>query len=131
MKKAKGYIFSRPFMGERAPQHVQNIVIRDFCNRYNLEYILSDAEYKMKNCHLILESIISNIKNIDAIVAYSIYQLPENDKKRNMFLKKIINKKKSFYFAVEQIEVSKLEHIKKVDSIWKIKKALPYCNGFK
>ena len=33
MKKVRGYIFSRPFMGERAPQHVQNIIIRDFCKK--------------------------------------------------------------------------------------------------
>ena len=27
-KKLKGYIFSRSFMGERVPQHVQNIVLK-------------------------------------------------------------------------------------------------------
>ena len=36
MKRIKGYIFSRSFMGERAPQHVQNIVIRDFCKKNSL-----------------------------------------------------------------------------------------------
>ena len=29
MKSLKGYIFSRPFLGERAPQHIQNIVLRE------------------------------------------------------------------------------------------------------
>ena len=33
MKNVKGYNFSRPFFGERVPQHVQNIVIKDFCNK--------------------------------------------------------------------------------------------------
>ena len=28
MNKVRGYIFSRSFMGERVPQHVQNIVIK-------------------------------------------------------------------------------------------------------
>ena len=32
-KKLKGYIFSRPFMGEQVPQHVQNIVLRDYCKK--------------------------------------------------------------------------------------------------
>ena len=36
-KKVRGYIFSRSFMGERVPQHVQNIVIRDYCEKNNLE----------------------------------------------------------------------------------------------
>ena len=29
----KGYIFSRPFFGERAPQHIQNIILRDYCKK--------------------------------------------------------------------------------------------------
>ena len=33
IKKVRGYIFCRSFMGERAPQHVQNIVIRDYCKK--------------------------------------------------------------------------------------------------
>ena len=49
MKKIRGYIFSRPFMGERAPQHVQNIVIKDFCKSNSLEYLLSVSEYKMED----------------------------------------------------------------------------------
>ena len=49
MKRARGYIFSRSFMGERAPQHVQNIVIRDFCKKKSLSYLLSATEYRMKN----------------------------------------------------------------------------------
>ena len=31
--KLKGYIFSRPFFGERVPQNVQNIILRDYCKK--------------------------------------------------------------------------------------------------
>ena len=62
MKKIRGYIFSRPFMGERAPQHVQNIVIKDFCKSNSLEYLLSVSEYKMEDS-LILNDLIKNEKN--------------------------------------------------------------------
>ena len=41
LKKVRGYIFCRAFMGERVPQHVQNIVIRDYCKRNNLLYLLN------------------------------------------------------------------------------------------
>ena len=33
MKNFRGYIFSRSFYGERAPQHIQNQIIRDFCEK--------------------------------------------------------------------------------------------------
>ena len=80
-------------MNERAPQHVQNIVIRYFCQKHFLHYTLSASEYKMKNCSVILESLISKIKNIDGIVVYSLFQLPENISKRNKILNKIIKEK--------------------------------------
>ena len=127
MKKVRGYIFSRPFMGERAPQHVQNIIIRDFCKKNYLNYLLSASEYKMKNSFLILKDIVSNMKDFDGIVAYSIFQLPPNYNERNKILKKILKKKKFIFFAVEQVKVLTLKDINNVNSIWKIKKTLPLC----
>ena len=41
MKKVKGYNFSRDFMNDRAPQHVQNIIIKDFCDKKKLKLLLS------------------------------------------------------------------------------------------
>jgi sporadic carbohydrate cluster protein (TIGR04323 family) len=124
MKKAKGYIFSRSFMGERAPQHVQNIVIRDYCNKKSFNFLLSDSEYKMRNSFLILKNIVSKIKNYDVIIAYSVFQLPENENERKKILVKIIKNKKEFHFAVEQIKVKSLKDIKAIDILWKIKKTM-------
>jgi sporadic carbohydrate cluster protein (TIGR04323 family) len=130
MKKIKGYIFSRPFMGERVPQHVQNIVIRDYCSKKKMQYLLSASEYKMKNCYLILEDLASNMRSFNGIAVYSLFQMPENNVIRNKILKKILKKKKSIFFAVEQIEVKNYKDIKKIDTLIKIKKKLPYCKNY-
>tara|TARA_Y100000741_G_scaffold283598_1_gene223340 strand:+ start:666 stop:1061 length:396 start_codon:yes stop_codon:yes gene_type:complete len=127
MKKVRGYIFSRPFMGERAPQHVQNIVIRDFCSKNSLHYLLSASEYKMKDSFLILKGIVSNMRDIDGVVAYSVFQLPSNNSYRNEILNKIVKKGKTIFFAVEQMKVSNKKEIRHINSIWKIKKTLPSC----
>ena len=127
MKKIRGYISGGPFMGERVPQHVQNVVIRDFCKKNSLEYLLSTSEYRMKNSFLILKDLVSNLKNIDGIVAYSIFQLPPNSDERKKILTKIINKKKFIQFAVEQMKVSNKDEIDHIEIIWQIKKALPFC----
>ena len=58
IKKVRGYIFCRSFMGERAPQHVQNIVIRDYCERNGLNYLLSATEYAMPQCYIMLEEVL-------------------------------------------------------------------------
>ena len=47
MKKVRGYNFSRPFMGERVPQHVQNIVIKDSVvmgNVSNIQTVSDESE---------------------------------------------------------------------------------------
>ena len=111
-------------MGERAPQHVQNIVIKDFCKNNSLEYSLSVSEYKMENSFLILNDLLKKMRNIDGIVAYSLFQLPTDNNKRNHILKKIINKKKFICFAVEKITVSKIKDINKINILWRIKKHL-------
>ena len=95
MKKVKGYIFSRSFMGERVPQHIQNIVIRDYCKKNELQYLLSTSEYNMNNSFLILNNLVTNLKGINGIIAYSLFQLPYYQGERNKILKKIIKKKKN------------------------------------
>ena len=114
-------------MDERAPQHIQNIIIREFCKKKNLHYNLSAVEYAMDNCYKTLYQIISELKNLDGIVAYSLFQLPFDDEERCKVLKKMLKKRKSFYFALEGLKLSNLEDFIKIENIWMVKKALPFC----
>ena len=64
MKKLRGYIFSRYFLGERIPQYVQNLVLRDYCDKKKHEYLLSATEYTMGNSFLALQQTLNDMKNI-------------------------------------------------------------------
>ena len=77
IKTVRGYIFSRKFLDERVPQHVQNIVIRDYCKNNNLQYLLSSTEYILEDSHLMMQQLMNEIKKTDGIVAYSLFQLPK------------------------------------------------------
>ena len=114
-------------MGERVPQNVQNLVIRDFCEKNNLFYNLSVSEYSMSNSYKILDQIIEELKNLDGIVAYSVFQLPIDNKKRYMVLNQIIKKNKIFYFALENMRLINQEDLEKIENIWLLKKTLPDC----
>lgn len=114
-------------MGERVPQHIQNMVIRNYCNEKKLYYLLSATEYSMQNSSLILEEVINELKNIHGVVAYSLFQLPENDIMRLKILKIFLKKNKKFYFANENFIFSTKNDLKKLENIWKIKKILPHC----
>ncbi len=127
MNKVRGYIFSRPFLGERVPQSVQNLVIRDYCIKNNLSFLLSATEYAMKNSDLMLFKILNEINNLDGIVGYSLFQLPEDNYRRIEALKTVINSNKTFYFALENIRVNSLEKINSINELWNIKNTLPNC----
>ena len=123
MKKVRGYNFSRPFMGERVPQHVQNIVIKDFCRKKKLNFLLSVTEYSMTNSFHILKELLDNLSGIYGVVAYSVFQMPYEDKIRRMIYKKILKKGKKIFFACEGLKISNTKDIKRIENIWLIKKA--------
>jgi len=132
MKKKiiRGYIFGREFMGERAPQHVQNIIIRDFCIKNNLHYSLSLVEYVFKNSTLMLKEGLKELNKIHGIVMYSLFQLPQNDKERELICNLVIKKKKKLFFALENIILSNKKDLEKINTIWLVKKELPNCYKF-
>ena len=127
MTKVRGYIFSRPFMGERVPQSVQNLVIRNYCNNEKLTLLLSATEYAMKNSDLMLFKLLNELNKIDGIVAYSLYQLPESNSRRNFFFEKILEDRKKIYFALERIALQNEKDIDEINILWNIKKIIPLC----
>jgi sporadic carbohydrate cluster protein (TIGR04323 family) len=127
MKNVRGYNFSRTFMGERVPQHVQNIVIKDFCQKNDLNFLLSATEYSMKNSFFILNQLVNNLNGIHGIVAYSIFQMPNNNEKRKKIFNIILKKKKNLFFACENLQMSNTEDIKRINKIWNIKKISERC----
>ena len=68
MKILKGYIFSRSFYNERVPQHIQNLVLRNYCQVNRLQYLLSATEYAMKESSLMLNKLIKELKGIDGLI---------------------------------------------------------------
>ena len=103
MKKLKGYIFSRPFLGERVPQHIQNIVLRDYSKKLNINFLLSATEYQTTKSSYILKEILEKIKNYDGLLFYSFLQLPENTKDRINLFNSVVKNKKEIHFAVENL----------------------------
>ncbi len=127
MKQVRGYIFSREFMGERVPQHVQNLVIRDFCQKNGLAYLLSATEYAMQGCQLILDQVLGDLDDISGIAAYSLYQLPTDELKRSVVYDRILSQKKTIYFAVEGLRLESAEDVERIETLWKVRTTLPNC----
>ncbi len=119
--KLRGYIFSRPFLGERVPQHVQNLVIRDYCKKNQFQFLLSATEYAMPDSDIMLKQVISELDKINGIVAYSIFQLPINREDRVIAIRSILEQKKEIHFACEDMRIQNNEDFEKIQNIWQIK----------
>ena len=128
MNKVRGYIFSRPFMGERVPQHVQNLVIRDYCERNRLQFLLSATEYAMPGCHLILEQVLDELAEISGLVAYSLFQLPEESSLRKRIYEQILCQQKNLHFAVEGLHANTQKECERIETLWRVRLTLPHCS---
>jgi len=111
-------------MGERVPQRVQNIVIRDYCSNHRFSYLLGAVEYSFDGATAILESLIERIGEVDGLVFYSIFQLPSDDSKRSWVIANALSKGKEFHFALEGISIKCWRDEKSVNQMWLIRKAV-------
>ena len=119
--RLRGYIGSRPYFGDRAPQHVQNLVVRDYCNRIGGQYYLSATEYIMNGCYMMLEETLREFPNIDGIVLYSIYMLPKREERRRQVYDRIFAAGGSLHGAVENIALWSPSDISGVEDLWRTK----------
>ena len=67
MIKLKGYISSRVFVGERVPQNIQNLCLRDFCTKNNFHFALSATEHAMEDSFIVLKKLSLNLGKLDGI----------------------------------------------------------------
>jgi sporadic carbohydrate cluster protein (TIGR04323 family) len=121
----KGYIASRAFQGHRAPQHVQNLVIRDYCTSRNMTYLLSGTEYAIPGSFLILQQLINDLEALEGIVFYSMFQMPQNAKKRTVIYDDVLEQGKSLHFAVEGLSLSNRTDCRRLEDIWSVFLTMP------
>ena len=100
-KGYRGYVFSRAVEGHRAPQHIQNLVIREYAARRKLQYLLSATEYAMPGCYLILEQVLDDLEALDGIILYSMFMLPQAADVRQRVYARLLGAGCSLHAAVE------------------------------
>ena len=118
----RGYNGSRPYSGIDFPQNVQNFLIRNYCQKHNLTYLLSASEYKMPGCYMILEEIITTVAALEGIVLFSIFMLPEVKERRYRIYEAVLNAGRSLHGALEDMAIYHWEDVKMVEDILMLNK---------
>lgn len=111
-------------MGERVPQHVQNIVLRNYCHTQNHNLLLAATEYAMQDSSLILETILQELPEVDGIVMYSLFQLPRDETERASVVRRVLEANRSIHFAVENMRIVDVATAEAVERCWQVKTAI-------
>jgi sporadic carbohydrate cluster protein (TIGR04323 family) len=113
----RGYIGARPLNGSRTPQHVQNIVIRDYARRKNLQFLLSAVEHIMPGSYMILEDVLDELPRLKGMICYSIFMLPPDESRRRKIYDRVLREGCELHAAVEEISIASMDDIQAVEDI--------------
>ena len=103
-KQARGYIASGEFQGNRAPQHLQNQVVKAYCDVNNLHFVLSRAEYWIDGstkCQL----WAALREGFSDIVFFSLWLLPDDKYERQKIYNFCFKNSIVLHFAVERMSM--------------------------
>ena len=126
-KGFRGYVSSRPLFGNRTPQHVQNLVIRDYCRQAGVIYLLSATEYAMNGSYIILEQVVKEMPALEGVVLYSIFQLPGRRAYRHSIYQRILESGATIHTALEGLVIDSAVAVREAEDIYLVQKSLPFC----
>ena len=114
----RGYIAARDTGGRSAPQAIQQLVIRDYCTKNGLTFLLSATEYLMPGCTMVLDCVLKDeLDLIEGIAMYSIFLMPESRAKRLQLYRRIVESGAELHTAVEGIVIRTMEDALKVEDL--------------
>lgn len=116
----RGYIASRPIFGNRTPQHVQNLVIRDYAQRKGLAFRLSATEYAMDGCYMMLHQVLQELSGIEGMIAYSLFMLPRRRERRLAVYRRVIEAGAQLHAAVEGFVLAGEGDVERLEDIWNV-----------
>lgn len=109
----RGYIGTNLSFGRSVPQNVQQLVIRDYCQRNGLKFLLSATEYHEGT--IMLDSLLGS--DIEGIVFYSLFLLPKDYKARWDLFHAMNHFKKELHFAAENMAIKKWPQYQSINDL--------------
>ncbi|MEQ9638572.1 MAG: sporadic carbohydrate cluster protein, TIGR04323 family [Alphaproteobacteria bacterium] len=126
----RGYVASRDVRGQRWPQHVQNVVIRDYCAREKLPYLLSVAEYAMEGCYMNLSTVLDELPRIEGIAMFSLFMLPQRPERRQAVYERVLGAGASLHGALEGTGLTSAADIARIEDTFALEGITQRAAGF-
>ena len=94
--------------------------MRNYCSQNNADFILPSNEPYFEKSFIVLNSIVSNIKDYDGIVFVSLMMLPPSEEKRREIFSKCLLLKKRLIFVIENLSVTCSADVEALENIYKL-----------
>lgn len=108
-------------MGRSTPQHIQQLVIRDYCAKRGMQFLLSATEYCMEGCTLILDAVLDELDTLEGMVMYSLYQMPTDKNKREHMYRTLFEHGCSLHCAAENIAIHDWQEARRIEDTWLVR----------
>jgi sporadic carbohydrate cluster protein (TIGR04323 family) len=103
MSGYRGYVSSRAIDGDRVPQRIQNLAIREYAVQRKLFLKLSATEWAMPGCYLMLRQVVAELADLDGVILYSLGQLPDDGVTRVKLLDAFLASGAVLHAALENV----------------------------
>lgn len=117
----RGYMAARPGVGRSVPQSVQQLVMREYCAARGMTYLLAATEYCMRGSTMMLDGVVHELEQLDGIVAYSMFSLPERRVDRARVYARVLALGRTLHLAAERFVVATRADVDRLEDIWLVK----------
>jgi sporadic carbohydrate cluster protein (TIGR04323 family) len=108
--------------GENTPQHVQNLVIRDYAARNGFAYRLSATEYAMPGCFMMLETAVRALDHTDGIIFFSLFMMPPDPGERRKVYARALQLNRTLCFALENLSFGNEQDIDRLEDMFSVER---------
>lgn len=114
----RGYIASREVRGTSFPQRLQNLLVREHAVRLGYTFKLSATEYAMPGCYMMLENVMQELPQLQGIVAFSMFMLPQRKTRRLSVYERILQSGAEFHAALENVVLKVSADIDQIEDLF-------------
>jgi len=113
----RGYVTSRSFGGYNIPVPVQSLVLRDYCARKGLLYVLPVNENLFPHSYMVLEGMIRDLSAYQGVVMCSMHMLPQRAERRRLIYDRILSQGADLHMVLEDLVIAGEAGLNKVEDL--------------
>ena len=102
------------------PQHVQNLVVRDYATRNEIPFLLSATEYAMPGCFMMLDTAVGSLDEVDGIIFFSLFMMPPDEARRRRIYRRTLQLGRSLHFALENLAFESERDIDRLEDMFRV-----------